>query len=528
MIKVLIVDDEMLSRVGIKSLIAWNEKGYMVVGEAENGRKAFQLIQELQPDIVISDIKMPVMNGIELIEQANKGPYQPAFIILSSYDDFDYVKQALMLGAKDYFLKLELTPEQLLGAMDRIKDERFAEQKQFPKFKQSYVEQLTANDYQIVKNNFLKEIIQGRNCEEEEIQSKLNALGILLPKERLQCGVVLINGMEVYPKYKKNERHLFQYTVENIISEIVLDYRFAHAVVSQSKEIIIVFAHEESDQMDHDMHELMRAIMKALKVYLNITGSTGTSKIRNGYHSIKHSYKDALEDANQSSQVNLIRFEVGKDELVSEINHFIKNFEHVLHTFDMEKLKHCLAQLIEKIKRVSDRSKDVLKSLCSTLLLSISNFITNQAKNLTLEEVWGSNPFHSIEHLHTNFDFIVWFEEFENSISSIFNSLGESSKLIHQAKQYIHKHYSSNVSLEGIADELNISPNYLSTLFRKETSESLVEYLTRYRIDRAKEYLLTTHYRVYEIGQMVGYESEQYFSRVFKKVVGMPPAKYKL
>lgn len=528
MIKVLIVDDEMLARMGIKSLIAWNQRGYTVVGEAENGKKAIQLIKELEPDIVILDIKMPVMNGVEVIKEVNKESYQPAFIVLSSYDDFDYVKQALILGAKDYFLKLELTPEQLLEALDRIWDERSRQQKQFIKSKPSYAEQLTSNDYKIIKSNFLKEIIQGRNFEEKEIQTKLNSLGILLPEERLQCGVVLINGMEVYQKYKKNERHLFQFAVENIISEILLNYRYGHAVVSQSKEITVIFADEAPEDTERKMQELMKSILKALKVYLNITGSLGISNIRKGYRSIKDSYREALEAANEgSAQVDRNRYEVKEDGVIFEMNDFIKNFENILHTSDAEKLKDCIGRMIGRLKRGSDLSKDVLRSLCSTLLLSVSNIMTSRNNDLKLVELWGNDPFQSIEHLYTDFDFIVWFEQLEKYTALIFNSAGECSKLIHRAKQFIHKHYSSNVSLEGIAEELNISPNYLSSLFRKETRESVVEYLTRYRIDRAKELLTTTDYRIYEIGQMVGYESEQYFSRVFKKVVGVPPAKFK-
>ncbi|GGH10492.1 response regulator transcription factor [Paenibacillus segetis] len=530
MIKVLIVDDEMISRIGIKSLIPWKEQGFTVVGEAENGKKALELILELRPDIVITDIKMPVMSGLNLIKktQAELVQGQPAFIVLSSYDDFDYVKEALVLGAKDYFLKLELTPEKLLETLNRVSQLVSIEREQQNNNKKPYVEQLSANDYEIIKSNFLQEIIHGRSNREEDIDNKLIALEMRLPKERIQCGVILLHGMDVYQKYNDHDIHLFQFAVENIVSEIVSDYHFAHAVFTQAKEITVIFAHAEMDQMDKNMLELMNAIMKALQVYLNIRGLMGISKIREGYLSIKTSYSEALEDANHVIvQKGIRNYELGSEEPVSDMSDYIKQFELTLHVSEMDKMSECLVHLVEKIKHTSDISKNVLKSLCSTLLLSVHTYLNEYASSIKLEEAWGSDPYRSLEHLNTNYDFITWIEHLEKTMVAIFNSLGESRKLIHQAKQYIHKHYVSNVSLEAIADELNISPNYLSYLFRKETKESVVEYLTKYRINKAKDLLRTTHYKIYEVGQMVGYDSEQYFSRVFKKIVGMPPLKFK-
>lgn len=522
MIKVLIVDDEMISRIGIKSLISWKEEGFTVVGEAENGKKALELIVEMQPDIVITDIKMPVMSGLDLIKKTKEELFQPAFIVLSSYDDFDYVKEALVLGAKDYFLKLELTPEKLLETLNRVRQSVSSE------YKKPYVEQLSANDYEIIKSNFLQEIIHGRSYREEEIDSKLSILEMKLPKERIQCGVILIHGMDVYQKYNDHDIHLFQFAVDNILSEILADYHFAHAVFTQFKEITVIFAHVDKDHMNKDMLELMNAIMKALKVYLNIMGLMGISKTREGYGSIKTSYSEALEAANHVVfKKGMSNSEMGIEVPVSDMSDYIKQFESTLHVSEMEKMSECLGHIVEMIKSTSDISNHVLKSLCSTLLLSVSTYIKEYASLIKLEEVWGSDPYRSLDHLNTNYDFIAWIEHLEKNIYRIFNTLGESRKLIHQAKQYIHTHYTSSVSLEALADELNISPNYLSYLFRKETKESVVEYLTRYRINKAKDLLRTTHYKIYEVGQMVGYDSEQYFSRVFKKVVGMPPAKFK-
>lgn len=119
MIRVLIVDDEMLARVGLKSLISWEEQGYELVGEADNGEKALTLIKQLKPDIVLTDAKMPVMDGVSLIEECTGIAPEVRFIVLSAYGDYDYVRRALKNGAVDYLLKLELEPEKLLAALKR-------------------------------------------------------------------------------------------------------------------------------------------------------------------------------------------------------------------------------------------------------------------------------------------------------------------------------------------------------------------------------------------------------------------------
>ncbi len=529
MIKILIVDDEMLARIGIKSLISWNENGYEVVGEAENGKKALDIMNELQPDIVITDIKMPVMNGIDLIKQAKELLNPPDFIVLSSYDDFDYVKQALVLGAKDYCLKLELTPEQLISALDRVSQARSETRKELPLSKHTYGGLLSSKDYEIVKNNFLKEVIQGSYYNEYEIERKLQDLGIVLPPDQIQCGVIALNGMEIYQSFKEKDIHLFQFAVRNIISEVVSDYRYAHTAFTQSKEITVLYAQNEPDELTHRIEDLMGAMLKALKTYLNITGEIGISGIYTGYGSIKMGYKDALDKARQHHLTNGIAESVlKKDKLLANVNECIKQFDTILQVSDMDRMKQCLGNIVEIIKETFPDDKHVVKSLCSALLLSLSSYVAEQQPTLKLEEAWGSDPYQSLDHLYTDYDYIVWIQHLEKATTLVFNTLGESRKLIHQAKQFIQSNYAHNISLEAIAEELNISPNYLSYLFRKETKESVVEYITRYRIEQAKRILRTTHYKVYEVGQMVGYDSEQYFSRVFKKVVGMPPAKYKM
>lgn len=526
--KIIIVDDEMLARIGIKSLISGNEKEYVVVGEAENGKKALEMIEELHPDIVITDMKMPVMNGIDLIKQAKELLNPPDFIVLSSYDDFDYVKQALVLGAKDYFLKLELTPEQLISTLDRVSKIRSEIGKE-ERMKQSYVEHFSSKDIEIVKGMFLKEIIQGSYYKENEIEQKLQDLGVTLPQGRIQVGVILLNGTEIHKKYKDKDIDLFQFSVQNIISEIVSDYRYAHTVFTRSNEITVIYGQMKDVEMSQTIEDLMSTMLKALKTYLNITGLIGISGIHVEYNSIKIGYKEALTNASQHQMSNgLVESVNNSDSLFLNINDYIKQFDMIIEISDIVRMEQCLGSIIKIIKARHSVDKHVLKSLCSALLFSISSYVAEQHPTFKIEEEWESDPYHSLDHLYTDYDYIVWIQRLMKTTDLLFNALGESRKIIHEAKKFIQSHYAKNISLEAIAEELNISPNYLSHLFRKETKESVVEYITRYRIDQAKKLLRTTHYKVYEVGQMVGYESEQYFSRVFKKVVGIPPAKYKM
>jgi two-component system response regulator YesN len=151
--RIIIADDEILARVGIKSLIPWREHGYELIGECENGKKAYDMAKELLPDIIVTDIKMPVMNGIELIRALKAENKDIKFIVLSSYDDFEYVKEAMKLGAEDYILKLQMEPEGLLKVLQNVCN----------KIVQEKNEKRRKNDNMpLMQEKFLKDLIFGK------------------------------------------------------------------------------------------------------------------------------------------------------------------------------------------------------------------------------------------------------------------------------------------------------------------------------------------------------------------------------
>jgi len=532
--KVLIADDEILSRIGVRSLVDWELEGFVLVGEAEHGGQALDLARQLQPDVIITDIKMPYMSGIELIRTLSAEQFPGKFIVLSSYDDFEYVKEAMKFGAVDYFLKLGLQPDQLREILRKVKgsmDEERSEKED--DHTESFKPQ--NRDRHVLKEKLLRDLIFGWIQKKEEVESRLRYLDISFPEAHMLCLVVQVDSLEVYDKYDHTDLHIIEYAYLNIVEEIVSGYQWGYAVATQPKEIAIVFSFE--NRADAYVQEVIshvtNAIKGALKKYLNCSVSIGVSGVHASYAAIKLAYKQALEAVNNRFRFprgSTIRFEqmAGSDHDNERID-FSMEMKALTEAVDLthtEQFQQAINQMIDKIKRAPYLTKAYLQGACSSFI-----FIMNMHANkyhISDQELWNGDPYKQISRLDVADDFVQWFKTSEELIVRSLDGSKAHIKMIVQAKQFIHKYYDQDLSLEVVAEHLNISANYLSNLFKKDTGEKFIDFVTNVRIHKAKELLMTGNYKVYEVGVMVGFQNEHYFSRVFKKITGISPTQYRI
>lgn len=530
MYKVMIVDDEVLARVGIKSLIDWGQHGFEVVGEAENGEKALKLAAETMPDIIITDIKMPMMNGVELIREAVLQEMDIRFIVLSSYDDFQYVKEAMRAGAEDYLIKLELQPEQLLEVLNSLKplidkDRAGKEEKPYP----VHLERSLS----ILRDNFLRELLIGRNYSREEVTGWAREYGLHLHEEQIVCYAIQPDSFEVYNKYTHEDVHLLDFAMLNVVEEILPVYIKGYAVQTADREISVLITCSKGESLKREeLHQLEASIIHAMKTYLNISVTMGLSGIHKGYPSIRQAYREA-----STAVARRFSFPPGSTISYDEVRDFqtvelelkeeMKELEKALLLEDPERVAHWIGTINGKIHATPYVSRENAAAFCSALLYMTESVFDGRrpaGNSSASREVYLHQKLSQISSLA---DLSLWFVELEEVLTEIMVSANESSRLIRSVKGYIQEHYSEEISLEILAHQMNISPNYLSNLFKKETGENLIEHVTRVRIGRAAELLKTTDLKIYEIGKRVGYENEHYFSRVFKKVTGISPNRYR-
>lgn len=213
--RILIADDDTMVRIGLKTVINWEENGFVLVGEAANGLEAMQLVQEKKPDIVITDIKMPGMDGIELIRQLRQQSTPPEILVLSSYDEFELVKQALKLGARDYLLKLNLNPEELLHSLRAIAAENAAASPLF-----------SGDDEKsraLLRQNFLWDVVSNYYMNGQQLEQSMRELEIHLEGRPVYCMVIKVGEVYRFEEATAEEIQTLRISVVNITEEIVSD-----------------------------------------------------------------------------------------------------------------------------------------------------------------------------------------------------------------------------------------------------------------------------------------------------------------
>lgn len=434
MISVMIADDETLARVGLKMMIPWEKYGFNLVAEAENGKVAMDLALQLKPDIIITDIKMPLLNGVELISALREQLQETKFIVLSSYGDFDYVKEAMLIGAEDYVLKLEMEPEPFAELLNKVKGKIEAERSRHQEERAD--EWYKRRNLPALREKLFQNLLFSYYINEDEVQVQFNYLDIKLNAENLVCLLVRVENRELYEKYDADDRYVLTYGVTNMIEEILQNYPPAYVISTNSMEFAIIHSFKSGSEAvtKNAAEKLALHLENALKTYFNFKSRIGISESCSRLQKLKSAYRQASTALDQ-----------GISELKRTIHHYQRQLD-AGHTVSIE----------EEFKQIDD---------------------------------------------------------------------GKS--IVARAKQYMLKHYDEDISLKTVSQHQNISPNYLSSLFKRTTNENFIDFLIHVRIEQAQYLLKNSSSKVYEIGMKVGYPDAYYFSKIFKKVTGLTPQEYR-
>ena len=260
--RILIADDDTMVRIGLKTVINWEENGFVLVGEAANGLEAMQLVQEKKPDIVITDIKMPGMDGIELIRQLRQQSTPPEILVLSSYDEFELVKQALKLGARDYLLKLNLNPEELLHSLRAIAAENTAASPLF-----------SGDDEKsraLLRQNFLWDVVSNYYMNGQQLEQSMRELEIHLEGRPVYCMVIKVGEVYRFEEATAEEIQTLRISVVNITEEIVSDVCCGYCFSGRTGEFDVLLTAPVSAP-DEAVLRLAKRLRKMLHEYLELS-----------------------------------------------------------------------------------------------------------------------------------------------------------------------------------------------------------------------------------------------------------------
>lgn len=525
--KIMIVDDEADVREGIASHVDWDKLHMEVVGLAENGQDALDKAENCEVDIVLTDIKMPFLDGLEMSRQFLKIHPYCKIIILTGFDEFEYAQEAIRLNAAEYVLKpvnvLELT--EVLERVKGILDESIAEKKNIDSLKKSYAEALP-----VLKGRFLSNLLAGF-YEENKLEEQMETYDIKIRGYEYYSAVLFeITG--VAGDKPSVSMELVNLSVHGIIQEC-FENRCGCEVVMESFGIVVI-AGWEKEPVDKII-SIANEVCQKCRHILDIEVTAGIGRLKHGIYELHGSFREAKE----ALEYKII---VGGGAAI-----YIEDMEQVQPqqtVYDSHSEKLLLSaikfgspqHLNSIINDMFDRLSDYDEWEKRIYVLNFINSIYNIVRGYKLQnENQIAEPLKELME-----DSLKWNIE-ENFIkqncyticswirSCISQKRENAAKLlIKEAKKYIEEHYGeSDLSVEKICGSLHVSQSYFSTLFRKETGVSYVQYLTEIRMTNAIMLLQETDYKTYIISKMVGYDDPNYFSHVFKRRFGISPVKYR-
>ncbi|MDH6427516.1 MULTISPECIES: response regulator [Paenibacillus] len=408
MLKALVVDDEYLVRMGITQTIDWAEYNVEIIGEASNGEEGLELALQHRPDVIITDIRMPYMNGLELIEKIREQDMLVGIVVLSGYDEFQYAQAALRYGASTYLLK-PINIEELANTVRSVGDEILGKKQLSKRYSQLNEEMAS------ISKQFWQDLLHDQLHDEEFISNKIKLLEL-----QLEPGKAILPLSITFPPDNGLQGNTVGKALEDAAATILEAHSFEQLCLFRDSHLewVMILRTGEPELAGDSARKLGKQLSEWSQQHFGQALSVGIGKPAGEWNGIVDSYRQAVLAAQRA----------------------LSGIERVLYA----------------------------------------------------EEEAGAR----------------------------------CRREIRDALAFIREHYAGNITVEMVAAAVFVSPTHLMHLFRKDLNKTFYECLTEYRIEEAKRMLRNPKYRVYEVGNQVGFTDSKYFSQIFKKMTGIPPSEY--
>lgn len=533
MYRLLIVEDEQIERDGLKNLIDWSSFGIIVTGAVESGEEALEYIINDKVDILITDIKLTGISGIDLAEKVSVIRSNIKVIIVSCMEDFEYAKKAIDLGTYAYISK-PIDNDELKHAITKVTEVFAGEENELMQIKR--LEKIVEKSIPLLKSEFLNNLILG-NLNGNIIKENLEYFNIKISMGMFLILVTNIEGYENIMEDKKvEERNLIMVKVLECINSIKTSLNTISFYVSPGLVCSILNSKQDELNFDDESIRFAENIQENENRLCSFRVTVGIGKKVNELSDLNLSYNSAINAIN-------FKFFMGSNQIISykdtNIKYTQKSIEDIydIENIILSSIQLCNKGNLEKYINIFftelehyDLISDVyIKNLCISLLSKCSVMLIDMHENY--EEINGN-------------EFLIWdklfkcnnINELKYLINNLFNNLidylltkrdGCNKKVVGDIIKIVEEKYNNKLTLFDISKEVNFSSNYVSIIFKKETGKNFTDYLIKFRMEKAKNMLLDTALRVYEIGNMVGYSNISYFCNAFKELYGASPNEYK-
>jgi len=531
MAAILLVDDEKLERRVISYLVEKHRPNLKIVGETSNGIEAVELAFQLHPDIILIDIKMPTINGLEATKKIKEKLPKVKIVIVTAYDEFEFAQEAIKVGATDYLLK-PVRPEEILRILDKLTEQINREKER--ELEEQRLKERLAMVMPFIQMGFLNDLLSGRIDSKKELEDRAAFLNF-----NLLSSVAMLADIDHFMDLTSDQpelnKQLLKKEVFSIIKKSTKSIPSIITAPIEEDKFVILFSPQESDP-EEIKDQAIKLGEKIRNLVQENTPATVTIGIGNYYSEpidICLSYSEALKALHN-------RYFMGSNQIIhiQDVERYRKaplpysyrkerQFLERIRMGNQADAKKILLEIFEESLVPYANNIEIVHSLITELLIVFSR---------TLAEIGGDtesfSSFAYIQQLST----LNSIEEIKNWLLSLIeesleqndkNKHALNSQVVNMAIKYLKENFRSDISLEEISHYVHLSPYYFSRIFKKETGLNFVEYLTKLRIDEAKRMLRESEETIVNIAGIVGYNEPNYFSRVFRKLEGITPKQYR-
>lgn len=507
MYRILIVDDKLIIRKGLIKMIKWGALNAELVGEAENGKMAVEMIENLKPNIVVTDNRMPIYDGTYVLKAISKIYPEIKTIVISGYSDYEYMQQAVKSGSVDYILK-PVDPRELNASLERACKLLEIKKSSNIKF-----------DDEKAVSEYLLGLIRGTGFNEKSFSTDL----VFLRNDQTYCCVVIFMGK------------VGDVTINDIRSALKNITGFAGIFFADDgMEKLAVFTQKDSRDCDIFEAAIYKSICRVLsekteiaeKVYVSI------GKVCRGPQGVSESYDTALRICDYAI-LDSVNYPIRYSDTVKR-----KNFNFAMGEFEERLILNVTSgntvQVDFLLQRIIDRFLNEKEVAMDSIKLFFSNlcYLLLKLDDSMVDEIQVFT-----QNLNTP-GFLIKFRNINNIKHVILNLYALTTKkyaerhggrnsMVLKVKEFINLNYAYEIGLEETSILFHVNMSYLSTAFKKETGENINEYITKKRIQSAENILTTENVRLPELAKMVGYHDYTYFQKVFKKITGKTPREFK-
>jgi two-component system, response regulator YesN len=534
--RALIVDDEIEIREGLRAGLPWSDYGVSSVVIADDGDTALDIAKTQQPDLIVTDIRMKRMSGLELIEAlAKQHPYGWKAIVISGYDDFEMVRQAMKLGAMDYILKPINTNE--LGnvikrAISQMKQEKADRDNRellnshvnnaLPKIMSELMREITEQEYDPYRETRMVHRLRTLQCEwlvsDPSIVMLIEADDLKSVENR--------RGM-------RREKELILFSIGNVVKQTLEEYYTEPFVLfDDSKQrwtVVFCCSSEEIARIEDLGNLCIQNIQSFVRVKASVALCTSTGVLSE----LHDRYAEAEEILEQKAIYggNQLLTSRGWEQESEQESPPITNPDEVLDLVRYGSEADIHAAMDRFYELVQSWSHTHIQDVQQHLFEWLLAIYKKAAQLGWTEQSWQRNPMVLWDRLERYDTLDSLREQAELSLVAMsrdFVQLASSpGQIIQEAEKYILRHYADNLTLQSVASEVHVTPVWLSKLFKKEKKQTFLEYLTEVRMENSKVMLGEVKYRIYQISSFVGYKDPVHFTKLFKKYTGLTPKEYR-